>query len=160
MTFRLPRPLASICCVLALSCDSSPRQTEFGPVSTVSAYLEGVRPVLQDLRVLNREIEDAVQSESVQIEVILPLIKEEYRPQLIQLQNRAQQLAPGTNLRPINDKLLAYLELRIRAYDLVLAGARENKPELFTAFYQTQIEADSAARVFETSLRQVQDSMR
>ena len=146
-------------CLAALSCGAPSRDTEFGASNTVGRYLEAVKPLLQDLRVLDRQIEDAVPADNVESHVIVPLIEERFLPQLTQLHERAQQLPTTAKLLATNSKLLSYLELRMRAYDLALEGARQNRPELFASFYQKQVEADSAARVFETSLRQVQDSL-
>jgi hypothetical protein len=146
-------------CLAVLACETPSIDTKFGASNSVGLYLEGVKPLLQDLRVLDRQIEDAVPADSVDSHVIVPLIEERFLPQLMQLRGRAQQLPTTAKLLATNRKLLAYLDLRIEAYDLVLEGARENRPELFAAFYNKQIEADTAARVFETSLRQVQDSL-
>ncbi len=146
-------------CLAALSCGAPSRDTEFGAANTVGRYLEAMKPLLQDLRLLDRQIEDAVPADNVESHVIVPLIEKQFLPQLKLLHQRAQQLPTTAELLATNSKLLSYLELRMRAYDLVLEGARQNRPELFTSFYQKQVEADSAARVFETSLRQVQDSL-
>ena len=153
------RYLIVAACLAVLACETPSRDTKFGASNSVGLYLEGVKPLLQDLRVLDRQIEDAIPADSVDSHIIVPLIEERFRPQLTQLHGRAQQLPTTAKLLPTNRKLLAYLDLRIKAYDLVLEGDRESRPELFTSFYHKQIEADSAARVFETSLRQVQDSL-
>ena len=143
----------------ALSCGAPSRDTEFGASNTVGLYLEAVKPILQDLRLLERQIEEAVPADNVQSDVIVPLIEEQFLPQLTKLHDRVQQLPTTAELLATNDKFLAYLELRMKAYNLVLQGARENRPELFASFDQKQAAADSASRVFETSLRQVQDSL-
>ena len=159
MSLGSVRYATAVGCLAALSCGAPSRDTEFGGSNTVGLYLEAVKPILQDLRLLERQIEDAVPADNVESHVIVPLIEEQFLPQLKQLRERAQQLPTTAELLATNSKLLAYLGLRIRAYNLVLQGARENRPELFTSFYHKQVEADSASRVFETSLRQVQDSL-
>ena len=101
-------------CLAALSCGAPSRDTEFGGSNTVGLYLEAVKPILQDLRLLERQIEDAVPADNVESHVIVPLIEEQFLPQLKQLRERAQQLPTTAELLATNSKLLAYLGLRIR----------------------------------------------
>lgn len=159
MSPRSARHVTLFCFLATFSCGTPSRDTEFGASDTVGQYLEAVKPLLQDLRLLEQQIEAAVPADQVESHVIVPLIEEQILPQLNRLRERARLLPATAELMPTNDKLLAYLELRIAAYHLVLEGARENRPELFASFDHRQVEADSASRVFATSLRQVQDSL-
>ena len=160
MLLRILPFLCFTICPLFLACDAPSRKTEFGDSNTVSLYLEALRPVLQELRTLDREIESTVSADTVASDLIVPLIQRQFRTKLVQLQVRVQQLPTTPALISTNLRLLSYLKLRIRAYDLALEGARDNRPELFNAFDQKQAQADSAARVFEISLRKVQESFR
>ena len=154
----MTRGCVFLLCVLLLACGES-RQSEYGPVPEVIDYLEKIKDILQEVRVLDQQIAQAVPADSVQAEVIVPLIEARFRPVLATLYERAQKIEHGQPLAPTHQKLLDYLRLRLQAFDLVLQGDRENRPELFEAFGRCQIEADAVGRSLEKTLLDIQQSL-
>ena len=149
---------AWVACILLLAC-STERQTQYGPGSQVTAYLQGVRQLLQELRALNKEMAAAVPGDTVDTSVIIPLIAGKFQPTLLRLEERARQLSPTPQLEPVHQKLQEYLRLWREAYDLALQGDREHKPELFVEFGRRQLQADRAGRALEDELTQVRQGL-
>jgi len=145
-------------CFLLLACGES-RQSEYGPVPEVVDYLDEIKDILQEIRVLDEQIAQAVPADSVQAEVIVPLIEERFRPTLATLHERAQQIPHNRALTSTHQKLLAYLQLRLEAFDLALQGDRQNRPELFDEFGQRQTQADAVGQALEKALFDVQQSL-
>ena len=136
------------------------KQTEYGPAGEVRIYLDELKDILQQLRSLEQQIGQAVPTDTVAIEVIAPLIQDRFRPTLVDLHDRALRLQAGAALDSVHQQLLSYLELRIRAFDLVLEGVRQEQPELFDEFTRLQIEADRTGRVLEKTIVRIRQSLR
>lgn len=119
-----------------------------------AAYLQQVQQVLQELRALDQQIAAQVTADTLGSNRIVPLIRQQYRPALAGLRQRVAGLSPSTGLEGVNQQLLHYLDLRLRAYDLAIQGAQEERPELFEEFSRLQVEADQVGRTLEEELRQ------
>ena len=143
---------------LLLSCDE--KQTEYGSAGNVRVYLNNIKDIFQQLRSLEQEIGQAVSGDTVAVEVIAPLIQRRFRPTLVDLRDRALQLEATTALDSVHQQLLSYLELRIRAFDLVLEGVRQERPELLDEFTRLQIEADRTGRDLEKTILRIRQSLR
>lgn len=136
------------------------KQTEYGPAGEVRIYLDELKDILQQLRSLEQQIGQAVPADTIAIEVLAPLIQTRFRPALADLHDRALQLQAGAALDSVHQQLLSYLELRIRAFDLVLEGVRQEQPELFDEFTRLQIEADRTGRALEKTIIRIRQSLR
>ena len=149
----------SILLFLLLLPSCGEKQTEYGPAGDVRVYLDELKDILQQLRSLEQQIGRAVPADTVAIEVIAPLIQTRFRPALTDLRDRALQLQAGAALDSVHQQLLSYLELRIRAFDLVLEGVRQERPELFDEFTRLQIEADRTGRGLEKAILKIRQSL-
>ncbi len=137
--------------VFLLACGEEP-QTEYGPVSEVNSYLSQVRQLLQALRMLDAQISKAVAAGTVEADYIVPLIRDSFRPALVDLHERATHIAHGEKLDPLHRQFLDYLELRIKAYDAAIAGGEQNRPELFEEFSRLQTQAQELGRQLEKGI--------
>jgi hypothetical protein len=117
-------------------------------------YLQEVQQVLQELRVLDRQIAAQVIADTLDSGSIVPLIRQQYRPTLALLRQRVAALAPDSAFSEVNQQLLGYLDLRLRAYDLAIQGEQEQRQELFEEFARLQVQADAEGRALEEGLRQ------
>jgi hypothetical protein len=135
------------------------RQTEYGPTALVSTYLETVRPLLQEVRALDVRIARAVPADSVDAQLIAPLIEEDFRPRLVSLHERAGRIAHTAELEATHRLLEEYLRLRLEAFDLILQGVRQSRPELFAQFDLRLARADSLGSALESALFQIQQSL-
>ena len=116
-------------------------------------YLKEVQQVLQALRVLDQQIAQQVTSDTLASNQIVPQIRQEFRPTIARLRERVAGLKPGAGFEAVNRELLDYLDLRLKAYDLAIQGAQEEKPELLEEFGRLQIRADAVGRTLEEDLR-------
>ena len=133
------------------ACGEEP-QTEYGPVSEVNSYLSQVRQLLQALRMLDAQVAKEVATGTVEADYIVPLIRDSFRPALIDLHDRATHIVHGEKLDPLHRQLLDYLELRIKAYDTAIAGDEQNRPELFEEFSRLQTQAQELGRQLEKGI--------
>lgn len=117
-------------------------------------YMREVQQVLQELRLLDRQIADQVTADTLDSSRIMPLIRQQYRPALAGLRQRVAALEPDSALAAVNQQLLRYLDLRLRAYDLAIQGEQEERQELFEEFSRLQVQADAEGRALEEELRQ------
>lgn len=145
--------------ILLSGCDEEP-QTEYGRISEIDAYLEKIKDVLQETRSLNQQVAAAVPTDSVQADVIVPLIESRFRPILVALYQRTEKIEHGEKLAPVHQKLLTFLRLQIEAFDLVIQGARQERPELFDQFGQRQADADAAGRILDKAIEELRQSRR
>lgn len=144
---------ALVCCILVLGCDETTE--EEGPRTTtraIDAYLDHLKPLLQELRSLDVEIARAVPADSVSSDVIVPLIESRFRPKLIELSSQVQAIAPTPELVTAHKHLHDYLRLRLEAFNFAIEGARLNDPALFEKFSQRLTEADEAGRALKSAL--------
>lgn len=125
------------------------------PQAAARDYMQEVRQVLQELRALDRQIATQVTADTLDSSSIVPLIRQRYRPILADLRQRVGGLQPDSALAGVNQQLLHYLDLRLRAYDLAMQGEQEQRPELFEEFARLQVQADGVGRSLEEELRQV-----
>ena len=125
------------------------------PQAAARDYMQEVRQVLQELRALDRQIATQVTADTLDSSSIVPLIRQRYRPVLADLRRRVGGLEPDSALAGVNQQLLHYLDLRLRAYDLAMQGEQEQRPELFEEFARLQVQADGVGRSLEEELRQV-----
>ena len=144
------------CCLVALGCgqtteEEAPRTT----AGAIDAYLGHLKPLLQELRSLDVEIAHAVPADSVSSDVIVPLIESHFRPKLIALSNKVQEIAPAPELATVHKHLRDYLRLRLEAFDLAIEGARLNDSAFFEQFGIRLAEADEAGRALTSALNAV-----
>lgn len=154
---------SGVCGLLLIACMAvgcGERQSEYGEPEAVQAYLGGIRGVLQELRGLDQEIAAAVSADTMDADVIVPLIEERFRPALAGIQQRASGLTAADDLASVQRELMTYLELRLRAFDLAIQGRREGRPELFDEFTRLQIQADRLGRRLERSVTRLRASLR
>jgi hypothetical protein len=121
--------------------------------------MHGVRQLLQELRQLNQEMAAATPGDTVDPNVIIPLIADRFRPAVVGLEERARRLSPTPQLEPVQEKLLDYLRLWREAYDLALQGHREGRPELYDESARRQLQADRAGRALEDDLARVRQAL-
>jgi len=133
------------------ACGEEP-QTEYGPVSEVNSYLSQVRQLLQALRMLDAQVSKVVTTGTVEADYIVPLIRDSFRPAVVDLHDRATQIAHGEKLEPLHRQLLDYLELRIKAYDAAIEGGEQDRPELFEEFSRLQTQAQELGRQLEKGI--------
>ena len=148
------------CCLLALGCGESTK--EEAPRTTadaINAYLDHLKPLLQELRSLDVEIARAVPADSISSDVIVPLIESRFRPKLIALSTQVQEIAPAPELATAHKHLRDYLRLRLEAFDFAVEGARLNDSALFEQFSQRLTEADEAGRALKSALDEVRYDM-
>jgi hypothetical protein len=117
-------------------------------------YLQQVQQVLQELRALDKEIAAQVTADTLDSKRIMPLIRQQYQPALAGLRKRVAGLKPDSAFAAINQQLLGYLDLRLRAYDLAIQGEHEERQELFEEFSRLQVQADAAGQALGEELRQ------
>ena len=149
---------AMLLALLLLSCGE--KQTEYGPAGEVRIYLDELKDILQQLRILEQQIGQAVPADTIAIEVIAPLIQNRFGPALGDLRDRALQLQASAALDSVHQQLLSYLELRVRAFDLVLESVRQQQPERLDEFTRLQIEADRTGRALEKTILMIRQSLR
>ena len=101
------------------------------------------------------EIARAVTADSVSSDVIVPLIESRFRPKLIALSNKVQEIAPAPELATVHNHLRDYLRLRLEAFDLAIEGARLNDSAFFEQFGVRLAEADEAGRALTSTLNAV-----
>ena len=138
---------------------SDEKSGENSEVVQVDAYLDQVKYLLQEVRSMEREIARAVPADSVAIEVIAPLISERFRPKLQQLIAQADALETIPDLVASHQLLKDYLRLRMEAFELVLAGVRQQRPELFEQFGQRLAAAEATGRSLEMAVERVRQGM-
>ncbi len=126
---------------------------ERGAPESGSDYLQEVQQVLLDLRVLDKQIASQVTADTLDAGRIVPLIRDQFRPALAGLRQRVEVLKPDSAFTPVNQQLLRYLDLRLKAYDLAIRGGQEGRQELFEEFAQLQLRADTEGRNLEEALR-------
>ncbi len=113
------------------------------------AYMDSLRVYLGDLRLMDHQLGKVVQSDTVSAEVSVPLIAETLRPTVGDLRRRADDLQVTPVVRDAHTLLLAYLDIRLQAYDAALQGQAEARPELFELFARKQTEAEEMGRHLE-----------
>lgn len=138
---------------------SDEKSGENSEVVQVDAYLDQVKYLLQEVRSMEREIARAVPADSVAIEVIAPLISERFRPKLQQLIAQADALETTPDLVASHQLLKDYLRLRMEAFELVLAGVRQQRPELFEQFGQRLAAAEATGRSLEMAVERVRQGL-
>ena len=151
------------CILLAVSafglllpgCGGDQRQTRYGTVSEIKTYLKQIRPILQEIRLINQQLSEAVPSDSVAAEVIVPLLEVRFRPALASLYERARKIERGEKLEEVHRQLLEFLRLQLEAFDLAIQGGRENRPELFEQFGLRQASADSVGLLLSRSIQEL-----
>lgn len=145
------RPLG-LCLLLAalVSCGHGPGED----AAQTRAYMAGLGTVLQRLRATEAQIAAAVPADSVRADAILPLIEGRFLPALRGLRTMADGLHPTARLQPVHAQLVAYLGLRVQAFELARDGARSGRPDLLARFAQAQNEADRAGRVLQQAILQ------
>ena len=137
--------------LLMLMCCACGRGGEQAPAA--GNYLQEVQQVLQALRVLDQQISQQVTGDTLASNQIVPLIRQEFRPTIARLRERVAGLQPDSTFAAVNQQLLHYLDLRLKAYDLAIQGAQEERPELFEEFARLQVQADGVGRALEEDLR-------
>jgi hypothetical protein len=144
------------CCLIALGCgETTEEDTPHTNAGAIDAGLDHLKPLLQELRSLDIDIARAVPADSVSSDVIVPLIKSRFRPKLIALSNRVQEIVPAPELATVHIHLREYLRLRLEAFDLAVEGARLNDSALFEQFGARLTEADDAGRALKNALNAV-----
>lgn len=118
-------------------------------------YLDSLKVYLGELRVMEYDLGQVVQSETMASDVIVPLIAERCRPTVSGLRQRAARLQLTDRVRPTQQVLISYLDLRLAAYDAALRGQAEGRPELFELFTRRQAEADSVGLVLKDAVYQL-----
>ncbi|MEE2659438.1 MAG: hypothetical protein VX733_13105 [Candidatus Latescibacterota bacterium] len=118
-------------------------------------YMDSLRVYLGDLRLLDYQIGEAVQEDTIASHRIVPLIIETLRPTLENLRKRSLSLQRPEGTEEVHELLIHYLDLRIEAYDDAIRGEAEGKPGLFKRFSQKQIEADGLGRKLEDELHEL-----
>ena len=135
-------------------------QTEYGPRTATHEYLSEVKSILQELRVLEHHIGQAVPQDTVAAEVILPLIENRFRPKLQTLDQRARQLSVDARLDTVHQQLLTYLALRLKAFDKVILAVRGGRPEMLEEYYALLDSADAVGRNLEEAILAVSQRTR
>ena len=144
------------CCLIALGCgETTEEEAPRTNAGAIDAYLGHLKPLLQELRSLDMEIAHAVPADSVSADVIVPLIESHFRPKLIALSNKVQEIAPAPELATVHKHLRDYLRLRLEAFDLAIKGARLNDSAFLEQFGVRLAEADEAGRALTSALNAV-----
>lgn len=144
--------IALACGLLFLGCGNTTEQDPPANTGQIDAYLDHLKPLLQEVRSLDVEIARAVPTDSISADVIVPLIESRFRPKLIELSAQVQEIAPAPELTAAHNHLRDYLRLRLEAFDLAIQGARIGQPELFELFAERLDEADEAGRALKSAL--------
>lgn len=110
--------------------------------------------MLQELRVLDKQIASQVTADTLDAGRIVPLIRDQFRPAIAGLRQRVEALRPDSVEARVNQQFLRYLDLRLRAYDLAIQGEKERRDELFEEFARLQVQADAEGRSLEEEIRQ------
>lgn len=143
-------------CLLGLGCgELSEKEAPHTTAGDVDAYLDHLKPLLQELRSLDVEIARAVPADSVSSDVIVPLIESRFRPKLIELSGQVQEVAPIPEVATAHKHLRDYLRLRLEAFDLALEGVRLNDAALLEQFGQKLTAADEAGRALKSALDEI-----
>lgn len=119
------------------------------------AYMDSLRLYLGDLRVMDYELNQVVEGDTVSADVIIPLIAAKLRPTVDDLRQRADSLQPTAVVASAHTMLVSYLDTRLQAYDAALQGQSENRPELFELFAHKQIEAQDIGDELETEAQRL-----
>ncbi|MCC7261365.1 MAG: hypothetical protein IT369_02470 [Candidatus Latescibacteria bacterium] len=127
---------------------------EAGAPEPGSDYMREVQQVLLELRVLDKQIASQVTADTIAANTIVPLIRDQFRPALAGLRQRVAALQPDSALTPVNEQLVRYLDLRLKAYDLAIQGEQEQRQDLFEEFARLQVQADAEGRSLEEEIRQ------
>ncbi len=145
-------------CFLALA--ACGRGREGAEAGRAENYLGEVKQLLQELRALDQQIARQITADTLDSRLIVPLIRQEFRPGIARLHERASRLDHPSSIDSTHQKLLRYLELRLGAYDLAIRGEEEQNPQLFAQFSRLQLEADTVGRTLEEELRQLHQRFR
>ncbi len=151
--------LISITLLLALGC-ANEDATEGNDAERAVRYLDEVGVIIQSVRSLEVDIERAVPTDSVDIEVIYPLVEQRFRPLVAQLAEQAAALQPTlTDLQPTHQLLQDYLRLRLEAFDLILEGVRQQDAALFDQFPERLKQANAIGQGLEQSIERLRQNL-
>ncbi|MDA0338032.1 MAG: hypothetical protein O2782_22915 [bacterium] len=143
LTTRLLLPLVA---ALALLSGCADRDTE---LQQTHAYMDSLRLYLGDLRLMDYDLRQIVEGDTVSADLIIPVIAETLRPKVEDLRRRADVLRPTPQTLAAHTLLLDYLDARLQAYDAALQGQAEARPELFEMFAHKQMEAQDIGNDLE-----------
>ena len=121
--------------------------------------MDSLRLYLGDLRLMDHELGKIIETDTVSADVIVPLVAERLRPTVSDLRRRADSLQPTPVLDNAHTLLLSYLDVRLQAYDAVLQGQAEARPELFELFARKQIEAQQIGRDLEDEAQRLRSQI-
>lgn len=151
--------LISITLLLALGC-ANEDATEGNDAERAVRYLDEVGVIIQSVRSLEVDIERAVPTDSVDIEVIYPLVEQRFRPLVAQLAEQAAAQQPTlTDLQPTHQLLQDYLRLRLEAFDLILEGVRQQDAALFDQFPERLKQANAIGQGLEQSIERLRQNL-
>ncbi len=119
--------------------------------ATVS-YDDELRSILRQLRILQDEINAVVHSDTLMAHEIVPPVRDRFRPALAGLLHRSRQLQPDAGYESVHQQLLAFLELWIEAYDLLLQGVRERDNQMLLEFSAKQEQASRLGALLEANI--------
>ncbi len=143
LTSRLLFPLVA---ALALLSGCGDRDTE---LQQTHAYMDSLRLYLGDLRLMDYDLRQIVEGDTVSADLIIPVIAETLRPKVENLRRRADGLQPTPQVLAAHALLLDYLDVRLQAYDAALQGQAEARTELFEMFAHKQMEAQDIGNDLE-----------
>ncbi len=145
--------------LFALGCASEDAVDGDDAVQAVR-YLDQVGDIVQSMRSLEVDIRRAVPADSIDIEVIYPLVEQRFRPKVAELAEQADALQPTlADLQPTHQLLQDYLRLRLEAFDIILEGVRQQDAALFEQFPQRLDEANTVGQSLERSIERLRQSL-
>lgn len=159
MSLNLAEPAAARRCAALLVAVATLMLTACAQQDTelqqTHAYMDSLRLYLGDLRLMNHELNQIVEGDSIGADIIIPIIAEQLRPTMDDLRQRADRLVPTPAVAQAHGLLVRYLDTRLQAYDAALQGQAEDRPELFDLFALKQIEAQDIGDELETEAQRL-----
>ncbi|MBT3343509.1 MAG: hypothetical protein HN712_28990 [Gemmatimonadetes bacterium] len=148
--------LPLLCLLLTGGCEEP--ETE---LSRSHAYMDSLRTMLGELRLMDHELNQVIagRQSGVSAALIVPIVRQKLRPTIQGLLDRTDDLTSTTATADVHDLFHTYLQTRLDAYNLLLQGGAESRPELFEYFGLKQIEAETLGRKLEDLIYKVRSEI-
>lgn len=147
-------PLFLVLALAIVSCGKKPEEKATGNIATpygspqeVSAYLQGIDPLVMQLNAIHQELYQKVGTSGKATGANLAPAMEQGRPKLVQVLAQIDKLTPPPLLVPFHEQVKKVVQLRLDAYAQTIEGwklEQEKAPDYESRYNRSEEQLNQA----------------